>query len=271
MQDLKQDMKHGYTQVDNRLYFVQEVVSASAFSLFMRIHRMTVGYNKPSAPLSNSFLQKNCNMSKNTVTKAIKDLEEADLIYTRRVSRSATLFHINMNTVNRVYEDIMAKEEAKLDLSIDLSQTEHSQYDSHKVTTEPQIKGLERNVGNTTTSDNCNEFESFWLMYDKNVGKELSQKVWNSLTHSEKEAIMLSLPRYVESTPDKVYRKNPLTYLNGKHWEDEIVNRETKSTKNTSGTQKNVAGNYYENNGNPNNPRVSYEERMQQQFNEIFG
>lgn len=252
-----QDIKHGFTQVDNRLYFVQEVVSSSAFSLFMRIHRMTVGYNKPSTPLSNSFLQKNCNMSKNTVTKAIKDLEDANLIYTRRVSRSATLFQINMNTVNKVYEDIMAKEEAKLDLSIDLSQ-QGTQYDSHNVTPEPQIKALENNVGNTTSNTSNNEFEAFWAMYDKNVGKELSQKVWNSLTQSEKEAIMLSLPKYVESTTDKVYRKNPLTYLNGKHWEDEIVNRETNSTKNT-------AGNYYE------NTSISYEERMQQQFNEIFG
>ena len=259
-----QDTKHGYTnvgftQVDNRIYFVQEVASSSAFSVFMRIHRMTVGYNKLSAPLSNSFLQKNCNMSKNTVTKAIKDLEEANLIYTRRVSRSATLFQINMNTVNEVYEDIMAKEEAKLDLSIDLSQQE-TQYDSYKATTEPQIKALEDNIGNTTTNTLNNEFESFWLVYDKNVGKELSQKVWNSLTQPEKEAIMLSLPRYVERTPDKVYRKNPLTYLNGKHWEDEVVDRKTNSTKN-------VAGNYYENNGINNS---SYEERMQQQFNEIF-
>lgn len=268
-----QDTKHGYTkvgftQVDNRIYFVQEVVSASAFSLFMRIHRMTVGYNKPSAPLSNSFLQKNCNMSKNTVTKAIKDLEDANLIYTRRVSRSATLFQINMNTVNRVYEDIIAKEEAKMDLSIDLSQTEDSQqdtqYDSHKVTPEPQIKALEGNVGNTTINTDYASFKAFWLMYDKNVGKELSQKVWNSLTQSEKEAIMLSLPRYVESTPDKVYRKNPVTYLNGKHWEDEIIDR-SNNTSNAPNTQTNTSGNYYENTSH------SYEERMQQQFNEIFG
>lgn len=250
------DIKHGFTQVDNRIYFVQEVVSSSAFSVFMRIHRMTAGYNKLSAPLSNSFLQKNCNMSKNTVTKAIKDLEEAKLIYTRRVSRSATLFQINMNTVSEVYEDIMAKVEAKLDLSLDLSQQEAP---------EPQIKALDDDAGNTATNTLNNEFEVFWLMYDKNVGKELSQKVWNSLTQSEKEAIMLSLPRYVESTPDKVYRKNPLTYLNGKHWEDEIVDRKTNPSKNTPNTQTNTAGNYYE------NTNISYEERMQQQFNEIFG
>ena len=226
---------------------------------------MTVGYNKPSAPLSNSFLQKNCNMSKNTVTKAIKDLEEANLIYTRRVSRSATLFQINMNTVNEVYEDIIAKEEAKLDLSIDLSQTEDSQHSTQQSLPEPQIKALEGNVGNTTINTDYASFEAFWTMYDKNIGKESSQKVWNSLTQSEKEAIMLSLPKYVESTPDKVYRKNPLRYLNGKHWEDEIVNRETNSTKNE---QTNVAGNYYEANKHTSH---SYEERMQQQFNEIFG
>ena len=258
------DTKHGFTQVDNRIYFVQEVVSSSAFSVFMRIHRMTAGYNKLSAPLSNSFLQKNCNMSKNTVTKAIKDLEDAKLIYTRRVSRSATLFQININTVNEVYEDIIAKVEDKLDLSLDLSQQD-TQYDNHDESQnslpEPQIKALEGDVDNTDNNTSNNEFEVFWLMYDKNVGKELSQKVWNGLTHSEKEAIMLSLPRYVESTPDKVYRKNPLTYLNGKHWEDEIVDRKTISPK----TQTNTVGNYYE------NTNISYEERMQQQFNEIFG
>lgn len=29
------------------------------------------------------------------------------------------------------------------------------------------------------------------------------------------------MPRYVAATPERRYRKNPLTYLNGKCWQDE--------------------------------------------------
>ena len=31
------------------------------------------------------------------------------------------------------------------------------------------------------------------------------------------------MPLYVNSTPDKQFRKHPLTYLNNRGWEDEIV------------------------------------------------
>ena len=36
------------------------------------------------------------------------------------------------------------------------------------------------------------------------------------------------LPNYIDSTPDKSFRKNPMTYLNNKSWEDEIINKNTQ-------------------------------------------
>lgn len=66
-------------------------------------------------------------------------------------------------------------------------------------------------------------FEDFWALYDKKTGKEKSIQKWAKLKQSEKEQIMQHVPDYVASQPDKTYRKNPETYLNGKCWNDEII------------------------------------------------
>ena len=50
------------------------------------------------------------------------------------------------------------------------------------------------------------------------------------LKDSERQEIFEALPAYIAATPDLIYRKNPQTWLNGKHWKDEII---------TSGQTKN--------------------------------
>jgi hypothetical protein len=67
-------------------------------------------------------------------------------------------------------------------------------------------------------------FSDFWDMYDKkrgDVGKIKSK--WSKLTQSEKEAIIDYLPAYIANTADKKFRKDPLTFLNNKSWNDEII------------------------------------------------
>ena len=66
------------------------------------------------------------------------------------------------------------------------------------------------------------EFDLFWGLYDKKVGKEKTLTKFSKLKVCEVKKIMLVLPNYIKSTPEKKFRKDPLTYLNGKHWEDEI-------------------------------------------------
>jgi hypothetical protein len=55
---------------------------------------------------------------------------------------------------------------------------------------------------------------------------------WKKMTGAEHFDCIAATPAYVESTPDKAYRKDPLTYLNGKCWNDEIImkNGTDKST-----------------------------------------
>ena len=64
-------------------------------------------------------------------------------------------------------------------------------------------------------------FQRFWNLYNKKTGKITCLKKWSKLTAQEQNAIIDHLPKYVNATPNTKYRKNPLTYLNNRTWEDE--------------------------------------------------
>ena len=68
-------------------------------------------------------------------------------------------------------------------------------------------------------------FEEWWNAYNKKRGRKKAEAKWNKLSNSDKEACMKATPAYVASTPDVTYRKDPLTYLNGECWNDEIINK----------------------------------------------
>jgi hypothetical protein len=64
-------------------------------------------------------------------------------------------------------------------------------------------------------------FADFWQAYGKKVGRHKSELKWRALTPVERTAALAALPAYVAKKPDLQFRKDPLSWLNGKHWEDE--------------------------------------------------
>lgn len=68
------------------------------------------------------------------------------------------------------------------------------------------------------------EFEIFWNSYGKKVDRVKCEKAWKKLKKQEIEKILETINRYVGANPDIQYRKNPLTYLNGKCYNDELPN-----------------------------------------------
>ena len=69
------------------------------------------------------------------------------------------------------------------------------------------------------------DFDEWWDMYDLKCGRSDCIKKWAKMTEEERRACMDATPAYVASTPDKQWRKRPLTYLNQKAWNDEIIKR----------------------------------------------
>lgn len=103
---------------------------------------------------------------------------------------------------------------------------------------ENENKDKKENKINKKIKEIGSEFEEFWNLYDKKKGRADSEKKWSRIPESEYIKILDHVPKYVLSTPDKQFRMDPETYLNGKHWNDEILIQ----TKKENGSDKKLSG-----------------------------
>ena len=104
--------------------------------------------------------------------------------------------------------------------------------------------GIEQPIQDSKTNTKTNNkidtsinipFSAFWDRYDYCKGKKSDVEAkWISLTDEERTLTMESLDTYLLSTPDKTYRKYPMSYLNTEAWNDEhivpVANMATTST-----------------------------------------
>lgn len=87
-----------------------------------------------------------------------------------------------------------------------------------------EIEYESNNHSINTTSINKIEFEVFWILYDKKVGKrDKIKKKWDAIPAITQSQIIEHIPKYKISQPDKKFRKNPETYLNNESWNDELI------------------------------------------------
>ena len=65
-------------------------------------------------------------------------------------------------------------------------------------------------------------FDLFWNIYDKKQDSKKCKEKFLKLNEKDIQKILDVVDNYKLSTPNKKYRKNPLTWLNGNCWNDEI-------------------------------------------------
>lgn len=177
----------------------------------------------------------------NTKVKKFFELLELDEMITHKSDTKKTLVSI----VN--YDLYQPKEKEKRHEND--TKTTRSNHENDTKTTR---KHTNNNVNNDNNENNVNnekkenkntlvcddEFENFWLLYDKKVSKPICIKKWNKISKEDKELIFKNLPAYIKSTPDKKYRKNPETWLNQECWNDELIEKNESKTTETSGDDK---------------------------------
>jgi len=74
------------------------------------------------------------------------------------------------------------------------------------------------------------DFNQFWDLYDKKLDLVPCQREWMSIDELEYSKILEHVPKYVNATPTKKYRKKPLNYLKDRTWLDsELPNNEKDS------------------------------------------
>lgn len=115
----------------------------------------------------------------------------------------------------------------------------------HSESTQQSIDSIDKPItNNIITNNNITEnqkeilFTDFWKAYQKAEGKIEAEKKWDKLTKQEKEAVMAHVPKYIQQTPDKKFRKHASSYLNQKTFLDEIES-ETEKPKTTFIEQSN--------------------------------
>ncbi len=74
------------------------------------------------------------------------------------------------------------------------------------------------------------DFNQFWDLYDKKLDLVPCQREWMNIDEPEYSKILEHVPKYVNATPEKKYRKKPLNYLKDRTWLDsELPNNEKDS------------------------------------------
>jgi len=74
-------------------------------------------------------------------------------------------------------------------------------------------------------------FNMFWNLFDKRIDKSHTKTAFMNLTIKEMGLAVKGVKAYVESTPNKKYRKNPRTWLNAKSWGNELGEDKNKSNR----------------------------------------
>ena len=81
-------------------------------------------------------------------------------------------------------------------------------------------------------------FSEFWDAYDKKVNMIEAQAYWDVLSNKDHEAIMAYIPQYKVAQPRKQFRKNPVTFLRNRAWQDEIIREQEPISNNDNGADQ---------------------------------
>ena len=99
-------------------------------------------------------------------------------------------------------------------------------------TVDPSVQ--EKEEEKEEEKNNIFSFDEFWNLYDKKTDRKKCEDKYKKLSSVQIDKIKTALPIYIKSKPDVQYRKNPLTWLNGECWNDEVKpKQETNVSQNS--------------------------------------
>lgn len=175
------------------------------------------------------------NVSKELVSDFIQYCLQIELLYLRDD-------FVGSASLSDRLEPVYLKRGKMRELALNKQSTERKETRGTKKNNETKRNENKNDTTLDLTEEINIDFEWFWNEYDKKVGdKRKLKKKWEKLAEQEREAIMIYIPAYKLSEPDKKYRKNPETFLNNRSWEDEIIHKTQKNEKSTINTKFNNA------------------------------
>ena len=226
-------------------------LTPSEFLVLDVIFDKTIDWQKTTDRISISQFQDELGMSNKGVINSLKSLSKKGLIFLLKQERKTNTISIKMSAIE-AYANTPSSELTSQDKSTTSelsSQTgELSSYQlvnsvhTHDTRYHYPIPYmsifLKKQKENPCKAFNKKEkllnipFDTFWDLYDyKSTNKKTAQAKWSRLTNKQRQAVIEHLPAYVKSTPDKKYRKHPISYLNQEHWNTPIETSNSPATK----------------------------------------
>ena len=159
---------------------------------------------------------KRWNWNKSKVRRFLSLLENDKMIITKNEIKTTRLTVLHYNSYQTTG-------------NADETQVKHKRNASE---TQATPNNNDNNVNNENNENKKEiQFDLFWNLYDKKQGRENCLKNFCRLSDEDINKILLVVKDYVILTPETKYRKMPLTWLNGKHWNDELKNNKTLNYK----------------------------------------
>ena len=244
---------NGFLKLDNAIidYWMSRL-SHSEFKTLLAIYRKTIGWGKQYDRISQNQISDMTGITTRSVRTAITSLEELKLIITTGKNKSVKMFTLNTEALFNVCLKTVEVLEMESKLEI-ISKEQGYQCNNDDINSyDDDEKFLHKRHSKNTNKIKVKEtvdinipFSDFWDKYDYCKGKKSDVEAkWIALTDEERVLTMESLDTYLLSTPDKTYRKYPMSYLNTEAWNDEhIVPVTHMATTSTSQTYSNHKAN----------------------------
>jgi len=83
---------------------------------------------------------------------------------------------------------------------------------------------------NENENEGTNKFDAFWSAYPRKTDKVKAKRSFLRLTKTEQELAVSNIQRLYSETPAQ-FIPHPSTYLNGKRWEDQAIDRKPNFVK----------------------------------------
>ena len=145
------------------------------------------------------------------------DIINIDKVEFIEVDGSCINFHTSTNTHRSIYNNEIE------------SNCVFNNIVNHFNTMDLRLNGNAKPKNETQRKEKA--FEMFWNLYDYKKDKPNTRKTFMNLTLTQMGDAIKGVKAYVESTPDRTYRKFPRTWLNARGWEDEVSLNKKKTNR----------------------------------------
>ena len=156
----------------------------------------------------------------------LQKLIESEIIKTEGDEIRIEFLDLQMEDLNRLSERRREAGrkggEVKTQASAKQNQASAKQTEADKIRLD---KIREEEITNKEEIKNtCAIFDQFWAIYPRKTGKQAASKSFAKLSNAEQQEAMNNISRLYSQTPVQ-FVPHPSTYLNGKRWEDQAIQR----------------------------------------------